>query len=147
MQIVGRHHNLQVADIAAEVQIAGPPAFVAHVHDAPQFDLLAVVGKSLDTEVARHDVVLRTAFQFEGVEAGGQVQGDLAGEDKVVGPEGKAFDLLGPPTLSTGCPRTTKVQSTGDRLLGLGIDDGQKQLAVGRAGGRRLKQKNGQADE
>ena len=45
VQVVGRHDQFQVADIAAEVQVAGPPAFVAHVDDPPQLDLLAVVGE------------------------------------------------------------------------------------------------------
>ena len=92
-------------------------------------------------EVARHVVVLRAAFQFERVEAGGQVQRDLAREDEVVGPEGIAFDLLRP------LGRTAEVHPAGDRLVGLGIDDGQQQFAVGRVAGRRLEQQDRQAKQ
>jgi hypothetical protein len=40
-----------------------------------------------------------------------------------------------------------EVQPTGNRLLGLGVDDGQQQLSVGRAAARRLKEQGGQAEQ
>ena len=69
-----------------------------------------------------------------------------AREDEVVGPEGIAFDLLRPPTRYR-CPRTAEMHPTGDRFVGLGIDDGQQQLAVGRVARQRLEQQDRQANE
>ena len=87
VQVVGQHDQLDVADVAAKVEIARPPAFRAHIDDPPQLDLFRVVGGAFDNKVACDVVVFRTALQLERIMAGGEIERDRAGEDEMVAPK------------------------------------------------------------